>query len=256
MISNDLHEYHTFIDFLHRSQLFCDVLMGHPGEVAATSPELLTQEQGSGQRQIPVVQSRWMQTEVVFCACSCIRNCFNICTDLCAMEIKVDICVHSARFLAGFGCSEGLLETLNAPVAYECQVHQTGTGDFCSTATREHLGPQVRKTRENQVASCHMMTTLWWQGVSRMHETASNSKKSRLPWHWPMERERERDGERNKSERKKERKKEGDAFKHADEFAAASRTRPLGTSMKREGSLDTRDDSWIFMMMFDDLCMD
>lgn len=76
------------------------------------------------------------------------------------MEIKVDICVHSARFLAGFGCSEGLLETLNAPVAYECQVHQTGTGDFCSTATREHLGPQVRKTRENQVASCHMMTTL------------------------------------------------------------------------------------------------
>ena len=140
MISNDLHEYHTFIDFLHRSQLFCDVLMGHPGEVAATSPELLTQEQGSGQRQIPVVQSRWVQTEVVFCACSCIRNCFNICTDLCAMEIKVDICVHSARFLAGFGCSEGLLETLNAPVAYECQVHQTGTGDFCSTATREHLG--------------------------------------------------------------------------------------------------------------------
>ena len=54
---------------------------------------------------------------------------------------------------------------------------------------------------------------------------------------------RERDGERNKSERKKERKKERDAFKHADEFAAASRTRPLGTSMKREGSLDTRDDS-------------
>jgi hypothetical protein len=57
-----------------------------------------------------------------------------------------------------------------------------------------------------------------------------------------MKRERERDGERNKSERKK-RKKERDAFKHADEFAGASRTRPLGTSLKREGSLDTRDDS-------------
>lgn len=179
--------------------------MGHPGEVAATSPELLTQEQGSGQCQIPVVQSRWMQTEVVFCACSCIRNGFDICTNLCAMEIKVDICVHSARFLAGFGCSEGPLETLNAAVAYECQVHQTGTGDFCSTSTREHLGPQVRKTRENQLASWHMMSTLWWQGVSRMHETASNSKKSRLPWHWPMKRERER--WRKKQIRKKKKKK-------------------------------------------------
>ena len=49
--------------------------------------------------------------------------------------------------------------------------------------------------------------------------------------------------ETNPKEKKKERKKERDAFKHADEFAAASRTRPLGTSMKREGSLDTRDDS-------------
>lgn len=222
--------------------------MGHPGEVAATSPELLTQEQGSGQCQIPVVQSRWMQTEVVFCACSCIRNGFDICTNLCAMEIKVDICVHSARFLAGFGCSEGPLETLNAAVAYECQVHQTGTGDFCSTSTREHLGPQVRKTRENQLASWHMMSTLWWQGVSRMHETASNSKKSRLPWHWPMKRERER--WRKKQIRKKKRKKERDAFKHADEFAGASRTRPLGTSLKREGSLDTRDDSWWCSMIF------
>ena len=58
-----------------------------------------------------------------------------------------------------------------------------------------------------------------------------------------MKREREMEKETNPKEKKKERKKERDAFKHADEFAAASRTRPLGTSMKREGSLDTRDDS-------------
>jgi hypothetical protein len=55
--------------------------------------------------------------------------------------------------------------------------------------------------------------------------------------------ERERERWRKKQIRKKKRKKERDAFKHADEFAGASRTRPLGTSLKREGSLDTRDDS-------------
>jgi hypothetical protein len=55
-----------------------------------------------------------------------------------------------------------------------------------------------------------------------------------------MKREREMEKETNQKEKKE---KERDAFKHADEFAGASRTRPLGTSLKREGSLDTRDDS-------------